>query len=136
VTIFAVGLILFQPLFTVAHYGWNQEMGAYPVNADSIGIPISQELVAWIIFAPVALLGVWWALSKYPGPVSLLAWNRVRPVWSAFWSLCFGFLLFCVLTEVPFDLRWLNPFSLLNDGLWLLLFSQLRALVVMKRGLF
>jgi hypothetical protein len=134
VTIFAIALILSQPLFTVAHYGWNQQMGAYPVNADSIGIPISQDLIAWVLFTPVALLGIWWVLSKYSGPVSHLAWNWDRPFWSVFWSLLFGLLLFCVLTEVPFDVRWLNPFSLLNDGLWFLLFSQLRALMVMKRG--
>ena len=134
-TIFAVALILSQPFFLVAHFSWNLEMGTYPIHADSIAIPISQGLFALVLFAPVALLGVWWALSKYPGSVPLLAWNRERQVWSAFWSLCFGFLLLCVLLEIPSDLRWLNLFSLLDDALWLLLFAQLRALVVMKRGL-
>jgi len=133
-TTFAVALILSQPLFSVAHYGWNQQMGAYPVNADSIGIPISQDLIAWVLFAPVALLGVWWTLSKYSGHTSLGAWNGHRQIWSAFWSVIFGVLWLGALLDVPFSLRWLNPFSLLNDGLWLLFFSQLRALAVMKQG--
>jgi hypothetical protein len=127
-------LILVQPIFSISHYFWNDMAGAYPINADSIGIPIFREIISWIFLAPVALIGAFWALTRHFHPIPLLKWNEHRPIWSSIWTGVFALLLLVVLGDIPFNLRWVNVPSLLNDGLWIYIFLQLRALVVAKEG--
>lgn len=49
------------PLFAIAHYGEMLRKGAYPTNADSIGIPILFPLL--IVVIVTGLIDAW-----HPGP--------------------------------------------------------------------
>lgn len=128
-------LIITQPVISVLHYSWNLHMGAYPVNADSIGIPIHYEIISWVVLAPIALCGLWWRVWKYPKARPVWGWNRQRPKWSLFWTIVFGFLIATCVLEIPHALRWLNLPTILNVTLWLILLLWLRAVIVFKRSL-
>jgi hypothetical protein len=47
--IFALLYLLVQPVVEAIYYITNQSRGAYPVNADSIAIPIFQFTFGWLI---------------------------------------------------------------------------------------
>jgi hypothetical protein len=130
--LFAVLLILSQPIFIPLHYLWNELAGAYPPDADSIGIPIFFGWIAWIIFAPVAFACSVWALARYPGSVWLFNWDYNRPGWSIGWSFVFLLLVMALGLEIFSDLRWVNLPSLLNDGMWMLLLIELHSIVIAK----
>lgn len=127
-------LILTQPVFSVLRYYWNLQTGAYPVNADSIGIPIYYEFISWMILAPVALCGLWWAVWKYPNARPVFGWNRQRPIWNVFWTILFTLLIAACALEVPHALRRANLPAIINVILWIFLFLCLRAVVVFKRS--
>jgi hypothetical protein len=86
VWLLAVVSILAEPIVEVVYYTTNLRRGAYPVNADSIAIPIYQFTFGWLVTLPVVLAFVWFVLRDYPGSVSFLAYNTERPVWSFLWS--------------------------------------------------
>jgi hypothetical protein len=132
--VFAVSLIASQPVFIFLHYFWNELRGVYPSDADSIAIPIFYGWIAWVIWAPLVLAVVFWALRAYRGSSWLFKWNGNRPIWSVAWSLVFGVLIAESALCIPFDVRWLNMSSLLNDVLWIWFFLALRTLLVAKEG--
>lgn len=72
----AVLFWLTTPFVEAVYYSNEQSRGAYPVNADSISIPIFQFLMGWLVFSPFVVLFVWWALRSYPGSVPFLAFNH------------------------------------------------------------
>jgi hypothetical protein len=126
-------LIAIQPVFSYLHYSWNLKMGAYPTNADSIGIPIYDEFIGWLVFAPIALIGLWWAVWKAPGPRSIWEWNNKRPIWCIIWSVIFSLLAIATAIEIPFALRWLNIPTVINDTLLIYLYLHLRVNVAFKK---
>ena len=53
------------------YFDRQQRNGAYPVDADSIGLPI-MGIAVWVIVLLLPLNFVWWfLLRRYPGRVSL-----------------------------------------------------------------
>ncbi len=94
VIILAIVLYLTAPFVEWYFYMTELARGSFPPDADSIGIPLFQFTIGWVLGAPVAALLVWFALRDYPGAVSLFAFNQERPAWSAFWTLLFGYLIF------------------------------------------
>jgi hypothetical protein len=53
------------------YFDRQQRKGAYPVDADSIGLPI-MGIAVWVIVLLLPLnLGWWFLLRRYPGRVSL-----------------------------------------------------------------
>ena len=93
--------LLAQPAVETVYYRTSLGRGMYPTNADSVAIPITQFLAAWLIALPVLVAFIWFALREYPGRISFLAFNANRPVWSTVWSVLLGlgagsFLLFAI----------------------------------------
>ncbi len=78
--------IFAQPFVEATYYAAALRRGAFPPEADSIGIPISQFVFGWLVSLPVVFLFIWFALREYPGSVPLAAHNTSRPVWSFLWS--------------------------------------------------
>ncbi|HWL53016.1 MAG TPA: hypothetical protein VNQ90_11310 [Chthoniobacteraceae bacterium] len=127
-------LILVQPIFSVLYYYWNLRMGAYPAHADSIAIPIFYAFVSWVILAPIALGGLWWAVWKHPEARPVFGWNRQRPIWSGVWTAVFVLLYAACVFSIPGALRWLNLPEMVNITLWIGLLLCLRAVVIFKRS--
>jgi hypothetical protein len=131
--VFTFALILSQPLFSFGYYVHNSLAGAYAWNGDSIAIPIFVESLSWLVWMPIVLTLLWRTVFKrYPGAVSLSAWNSERPVWSLLWTILFALLLAISFSNIPYDWRWRNPFGLVDTALWTLLYAQLRAVIVAK----
>src|SRR5689334_773868 len=64
----------------VLYFSRQQAQGAYPVDADSIGIPIA-GLAMWVVTLVVPLNLVWFFLLRhYPGRVPLSASGNGMPV--------------------------------------------------------
>lgn len=55
---YGVLLLLIQPIFTIAHYAWNEAVRPYPWYADSLALPIFGEILLWLILAPFAILTI------------------------------------------------------------------------------
>ncbi|MBK7999553.1 MAG: hypothetical protein IPK15_12775 [Verrucomicrobia bacterium] len=89
VWLLAVGNLLAMPLVEEVYYETNLRRGAYPPEADSIGIPIMQFIAGWVVTLPVFLALIWFGFGEYPGAVSFVAFNKKRP----FVRLFGGFLL-------------------------------------------
>ena len=87
--VLALALLLFlsAPLAELSYYGSELASGAYPPEADSIGIPLFYFVVALLVTAPLTWGFVWLCVRRYPGRVSLLAWDRARPIRSAVWTV-------------------------------------------------
>jgi hypothetical protein len=90
VLILAWLLFLTAPLPVARFYYVKLGLGAYPADADSIGIPIFGFVVLWVATAPFTWGFVWLCVRRYPGRTSLAVWNRDRLLWSATWTLAFG----------------------------------------------
>jgi sterol desaturase/sphingolipid hydroxylase (fatty acid hydroxylase superfamily) len=90
----AIALYLTAPLVEWFYYRTELERGSFPVNADSIGLPLGMFMLGWFIGAPFAALIVWLILRSYPGRVSLFSFNGERPYWSIFWSVLFAVPVF------------------------------------------
>src|SRR5260370_35709180 len=67
----------------ILYYSRRLDEGAYPVDADSIGIPIVETAIA--VFAAVPFLNIllWITSRQYPGSVSVVGYtgNRGRRYW-------------------------------------------------------
>jgi len=126
----AVALYLTSPLVEWYFYTTELARGSFPPNADSISIPLFRFVIVWVLGAPVAALLVGFALRDYPGAVSLFAFNRARPVWSAFWTLVFGFLIFKHLTFAFASVQKSQPFDVIQPLLLAYLMLCLRSSLI------
>ena len=87
-----LGLVLYTaaPLLDAQYYSTMLRRGAYPPNADSIGIPIAFSFAAGLLFAPVFLGLLWVALRRYVPGTPLGVWRRDRMIVS--WAASVGCL--------------------------------------------
>jgi hypothetical protein len=91
-----VGLIvvwwLAAPWVEALYYRTELARGAFPPEADSIGLPLGQHFIGWLAFTPVLVAIVLLALRGAPRRFSLLAFDRGRPWWSGGWTVGLGAL--------------------------------------------
>jgi hypothetical protein len=130
VAILAGLLYLTAPIVEWVFYSTELARGTFPVNADSISIPLFGFMVVWLIGAPEAVLIVWFVLRSYPGRVPLFGINRNRPIWSFVWSAVFVFLVYKLLS---FDFQSVfraNPLDVVQSTGLALLFLYIRCSVV------
>ena len=128
----AVIIYASAPMFAIAYYSEMQRKGAYPPDADSLGIPFYYvtQAAKWLSlpFLAVVLLLVW----RYPGSVPLRVWNSARPVWSWAWTILFGVAIAAAASSLVDVWRWKLPLELLNVVLWVWLLLAFRAVVVAR----
>lgn len=108
-------------------------LGAYPVNADSIAIPIAGTYGLVFFGGPFVGLFVWWVvwkpLTESPG---WTGWCRDRWGWSLCWSVIFGFFVFeTVQSFFDYILSGLALNALADIG-WLYVHLSLRAIVIAR----
>jgi hypothetical protein len=80
--IFIVLMWLAAPIVEAAYYNIQLSKGAFPVDADSISIPIIQFTIGWLMVTPVIAVVSYWILKHYTPGVSIFIWNHKRPSWS------------------------------------------------------
>jgi hypothetical protein len=114
------------------------QSGTLDPNADSIGIPIYETLIATAVFAPLVLLVTAACLWRFSGGASLLIWDRERPVRSiivtAFFGLPAVFTAALVVRDAVQLLPWheyLWEINALNLIAWLFM---MRAAALAKRA--
>ncbi len=126
----AAVLYLTAPVVEWFYYSTELTRGSYPVNADSISLPIGLFTIVWLIGLPLAAALIWFVLRSYPGSVPLFGFNVARPYWSAVWSALFAYLIFQdVFFCVQSVLRG-HPLDVAQSGLMAYLFLCLRSSIV------
>ncbi|MGI8641377.1 MAG: hypothetical protein ACR2MG_15700 [Pyrinomonadaceae bacterium] len=126
----AVALYLTAPFVEWYFYTTELARGSFSPDADSIAIPLFQFAVGWVLGAPIAALLIGFALRDYPGAISLFAFNRVRPVWSAVWTLVFGYMVFKHLVFAFASVQKSQPFDVIQPMLLAYLTLCLRSSLV------
>ena len=86
VWVVALAWLGIQPVASWIYYETNFRRGAYPPEADTIIIGQMHAVMGWVVTLPIFLSFIWFCFRQYPGRVSLFAFTRERPVWSAVWS--------------------------------------------------
>jgi hypothetical protein len=77
-----------QPVAAWWFYHLELELGAYPIDADGIGIPILLFIAGWLVWTPLIVWLVWWIATRGSrGPLSWLAFDRAHAIWCGLWSL-------------------------------------------------
>lgn len=92
--VWTVLLYITAPFFEWINLESGLASGEFPVNADSIGLPLGLFIISWILFAPFVGVFTFWVLSKYVPQSALFGFNFNRPLWSFAWTLIFAFLAF------------------------------------------
>ncbi len=120
-------LYLAQPLVTTVYYLTEEARNAYPPDADSIGIGIYQDTLAWLLVSPLYALLLWLAARNYKGGRTLLSFDTARPFWKTGWALAFDSLaLYFIYEAAGFLRRWL-PVDAASSLSWAYLFLCLRS---------
>jgi hypothetical protein len=132
----AAALYLTAPI-AYAHFiilEWKR--GAFPdPNADSIGIPIFGFAALLVITAPITWGFVWLCVRRYPGAVSLTAWNYQRPMRALAWTAVVSLATVPFLVMIPFAIADEHPvlaIHMIADVLFLLILRS--AIVAQDRS--
>ncbi len=123
----AAFLYVTAPVVEAVYYWVEDGRGAYPSNADSIGIPLYYFTIALLAFSPIYALIVWLATRSYQGGLSLLAFNVRRPSWCGFWSLLLVGLIAMNLYDAAEKAVRVLPLDVISDLAWSYLLLCLRS---------
>ncbi len=118
--------------FVPYYYERTQELGRYPINGDSIGLPIIEELVVTGVLFPLLMLCLWLILRRFPQRCSWLAWSKKRWAWSAGWTLLFGFFVYLTVSNLVENIQLKLPFNAIANVGWAMVWLELRAVTVSK----
>ncbi len=113
------------------YYQRTLELGYYPVQADSIGIPIIGARLMVVTLGPP--LGVWIWLSIKRARPEFLYWNvwcAECPVRSWLWTAAFGYLAFTTALSILENLGIGLPLNAFASVCWLYVLASLRAIFV------
>lgn len=120
-------LYVTAPFVEAAYYWIEDRRGAYPSDADSIGIPIYYFAMTLLAFSPFYAALVWLGTRSYRGGLSLLAFDLRRPFWSLFWSLLLGGLILLNLYDAAEKAVRVLPLDVASDLAWTYLLLCLRS---------
>jgi hypothetical protein len=105
-----------QPLLEVRFYQRELQRGAFPVNADSIGIPIAAFVLGWLIVTPVIVWVVWWIACRAPHRFSWLEFDTSRPTWCVVWTVILPVFAIAELSGMIESIRTLYLLDVLMSG--------------------
>ena len=132
VSLFACGLWAVRIPLVQAYYERTLRLGYYRPDADSIAIPIAGEAISTFMLFPVLAIFLFLILRCFPARCSWLAWSKKQWIWSAFWTLLFGLFIYQTADYLTENVQiGLQPNALVNIG-WILVWLELRAVVVSK----
>jgi hypothetical protein len=120
-------------LFTVPEYfERTYELGWYPSDGDSFGIPIAGNGIATLFATPFLLLALWLILRRFPARVGLLAWSDERIGSSLLWTAVCALLCYFELTNLIDAVRLRLPLTFTATLLWTAMWILLRAVLVSR----
>ncbi len=90
------------------------EAGLLPTHADSILIPIANDIIAAPFVMMLLLVWSWPAWRVAKGRVNLLVWDRQRPVTSWLATLAYGGVAAICAVDAVHLFLFLHPVELLN----------------------
>lgn len=109
VLVIAAVLFATAPLVVAQYYYGELQRGTFPIDRDSIGIPIFQFVIVLVMTAPISWGVVWICANRYPGAVSFGVWNNKRPLWSAFWTIALVGVAIAFLLLTPWSTAVRHP---------------------------
>lgn len=108
--------------------------GVLPPEADSIAIPMFNDLLVAVVLTPFVLGTAWLCLRRYNCDVRLVAWRRDRPIRSLVASLVLGgaagALAALLVIDTRSDWPWYEHLWAGCSLLWLWWFLALRGAFV------
>jgi fatty-acid desaturase len=123
-------MILTQPLFTIAHYAWNEAIKPYPWYADSLAIPIFSEILFWLLLAPFAVLTIVKTSRNYQQNVAIFFNKRTLSRQYSGINVVFGLLVGYALLQLIDVFSYANIPMLIDVILSVYLILAIRAIVV------
>jgi len=123
----AAFLYVFAPVENIVFLRTQLDRGVFPVNADSIGIPIYWFTLMLIVLSPVYVLFAYAALRRYVGGVPLWAFDTSQWLRSTVWTLVYGGLVATAVYQVGYYIQLRMPLSVAVSVLWAYLLLCIRA---------
>jgi hypothetical protein len=129
VLLVAMAWWVLMPIAEGVFYYTNTLRGENRGGPDLI-CPVALFVLGWVVIAPAVFGLVWFCLRRYPGAVSLFAFDTARPVWSGVWTLA---LLSYLYSEIAFfyaSIRDRYPMDLMTGLIEVYLMLCLRSSVI------
>ena len=127
-------VILGRPVVSFIYWPLLLRSGVLPVNADSVAIPMINDVVVTIAISPILLGLAIFCLRRYNPETRLAAWRPDRPVRSAVATVTLGgpatVLAALILIDVRADWPWYEYLWTGYGLLWILWFMALRAAAI------
>jgi len=131
---FTVSLYICNPIVALSDILLRFKRGEFPVDADSIGLAVTQFLSTWILGLPILCFILWRIQISEIEHVHLTSFNEDRP----FLSLLISFIVvFLVSWDVFFLIENFfntNTLTLLYTALEIWLFLCLRVVLIFPRN--
>ena len=118
------------------YYSMLLSSGTLDPHADSIGIPIFQDLFLAVASIPFVVALTWISLRNYHGKIRLLGWNSEKPVRSWAISIIVAVIIIGIVCQGVMGLFspawWCEIIWLPYSALWVLWMLMLRAAALSK----
>ena len=127
-------LILGLPVLSFIYWPLVLQSGVLPPHADSIAIPMFNDVLVAIVLSPIVLGVACLCLREYNPETRLLAWRRDRPVRSTVFTVILGGpaagLAALLIIDVRPDWPWYEHLWAGYGLLWISWFMALRAAAI------
>ena len=91
---------LMWPISEYIWYSHAQKQGEFPVNADTISIPLFQSFFGWLLLLPFYGLVVWLSIRKYSGNINIFVWLKNKHLWTIFWTMFWSIIVIFEFSEL------------------------------------
>lgn len=131
----AIIIYLIWPINEVIYQFENLRRGLYPVNSDSISIPVFKYITFWILFIPIYVIFIRIGYKKYKSGVYFFSSLVLKPlpILISLLSLVFIALMF---DEIYWAILKRHYFSIINAILQIWLCLYIRALLCRKEEVY
>jgi hypothetical protein len=120
-------------VFTVPEYFERTfELGSYPPDGDSIGIPIAGNFVATVFATPFVAVALWLALRRFPTRVRWLAWSDEQIGSTLLWTAAATLLCYLETTNLIDAVQLRLPLTFITTLMWIATWIFLRAVLVSR----
>lgn len=130
---YGILLIVVQPIFTIAHYAWNEALKPYPWYGDTLVIPIFSEILFWLLLAPFAIFTIVKTSRNYRQSIALFDKGTFSRRYLGV-NIIFGLLVLYALTQLIDVFIYANIPMLIDVLLSAYLILAIRVTVIANRG--
>lgn len=107
--------------------------GAYPPEADSITIPIAANVMAWVVWAPVFAIVLFFTFRKLKPPVRIFVWAETKRLRSWLVSLSALTPIVLLVDQILGALPWKNYVEIGYSLWWIVIWLLIRAALLTER---